>query len=91
MYFESVLFMVNSTSSCFLRGSHLRKMGGVIAVIEYHQGGDGGMQLAAESLPSQNRIQRIWEAFPRIFYLFHLLTLGLFLEQDESPQFAAVA
>ena len=50
------------------------------------KGGDGGMQLAEESLPSQNRIQRIWEAFPRIFYLFHLLTLGLFWEQDESPQ-----
>ena len=39
MYFESVLVMANGTSSSFLRGSHLRKMGGVIAVIEYHQGG----------------------------------------------------
>ena len=67
------------------------KWAGSLLLLNTIKGGDGGMQLAAESLPSQNRIQRIWEAFPRIFYLFHLLTLGPFLEQDEPPQFAATA
>ena len=67
------------------------KWAGPLLLLNTIKGGDGGMQLAAESLPPQNRLQRIWEAFPRIVYLFQLLTLGLFWEQDEFSQFAAGA